>query len=110
MGEENTEKRTINAIKAYAFPTLLSLVSLMVYNDMQEVKSDIKALLAQSSEDKVRIDYLEKELLELRRQKVMTLPSNDNDEPSKNQQVTLYAIVPSKDDAIYERRSSNTKL
>jgi hypothetical protein len=47
-------------IKSWIFPGLVSLVSMMIWNDVNEIKADVKALMAQSNIDKTRIDNLER--------------------------------------------------
>jgi len=51
---------TIDKIKAYAFPTVLSILWMFIYRDITEMKSDIKMLLQQSSVDKTKIENLER--------------------------------------------------
>ena len=53
---------SMTAIKVWIFPSLVSLVSLLIWNDVNEIKSDVKALMAQSNIDKTRIDNLERQL------------------------------------------------
>ena len=54
------ENPSIQAFKVWIFPTLVSLVSLLIWNDVNEIKADVKALMAQSNVDKTRIDNLER--------------------------------------------------
>jgi len=54
------ENPSIVTFKAWIFPSLVSLVSLMIWNDVNEIKADVKALIAQSAIDKTRIDNLER--------------------------------------------------
>lgn len=51
---------TIDKIKSYAFPTILSILWMFIYRDITEMKSDIKMLLQQSSIDKTKIENLER--------------------------------------------------
>jgi len=53
---------SISAFKVWIFPSLVSLVSLLIWNDVNEIKGDIKILMAQSNIDKTRIDNLEREV------------------------------------------------
>lgn len=53
---------TIDKIKLWIFPSMVSLIGLFIYQEMKEIKSDVKALLAQSNIDKTRIDNLEREI------------------------------------------------
>ena len=48
--------------KVWAFPGLISVLAAIIWNDVKEIKSDVKALIAQSAIDKTRIDALEREL------------------------------------------------
>jgi len=56
------ENSSIAAFKVWIFPTLVSLVSLLIWNDVNEIKSDVKLLMAQSNIDKTRIDNLERQM------------------------------------------------
>lgn len=52
----------IQSLKAYLFPTLVSVLAAMIWYDVTEIKQDVKQLMAQSNIDKTRIDNLEKRL------------------------------------------------
>jgi len=54
------ENPAIVAFKVWVFPSLVSLLGLMIWHDVNEVKADVKALMAQSNVDKTRIDNLER--------------------------------------------------
>ena len=56
------ENPSIAAFKVWIFPSLVSLVSLLIWNDVNEIKADVKLLMAQSNIDKTRIDNLERQL------------------------------------------------
>jgi hypothetical protein len=53
---------TVDKIKLWVFPSLVSLRGFFIYQEMKEIKSDVKALLAQSNIDKTRIDNIERQL------------------------------------------------
>lgn len=53
---------TIEQVKSWIFPTLVSIVSLMIWHDVNEMKADIKQLIVQSNIDKTRIDNLERQI------------------------------------------------
>lgn len=59
MIKQNT---SVAAFKVWIFPTLGSILAMMIWNDVSEIKSDVKALMAQSNIDKTRIDNLERQL------------------------------------------------
>jgi hypothetical protein len=105
MAANNSEKTTIDYLKAYAFPGVLSVLTMIVYNDIQEVKSDVKALLSQASSDRVKIEYLEREV-ELLRKKNLAFysgPVKRKDAPKPQPLFQSYAILPGKDDYIEQR-------
>ena len=54
------ETPAINAFKVWIFPSLASAMALLIWNDVNEIKGDVKALMAQSNVDKTRIDNLER--------------------------------------------------
>lgn len=56
------ETPTLRSIKVWIFPSLVSLVALLIWSDVNEIKSDVKALMAQSNIDKTRIDNLERQI------------------------------------------------
>ena len=56
---EQNSSNILKEVKSWITPALLSFVSMMLYQNRQEMKGDIKTLLNQSAQDKVRIDNLE---------------------------------------------------
>jgi len=48
----------VATIKLYIFPALVTVISMLIWRDISELRSDVKALLAQSNIDKTRIDNL----------------------------------------------------
>ena len=54
------ENPAVNAFKVWIFPSLASAMALLILNDVNEIKSDVKQLMAQSNVDKTRIDNLER--------------------------------------------------
>jgi hypothetical protein len=56
---------TIEQLKAYLFPTAISIMSLMIWHDVNEMKADIKQLIVQSNVDKTRIDNLERQVYKM---------------------------------------------
>ena len=52
----------MDKIKVWAFPGMMSVLAAIIWQDVKEIKSDTKALLAQSMIDKTRIDNLEREV------------------------------------------------
>jgi hypothetical protein len=48
--------------KSWIFPGLVTILGMMIWNDVTEIKKDVKALMLQSSVDKTRIDNLERQV------------------------------------------------
>jgi hypothetical protein len=58
-----------NQIKAWLFPALVSVISILfikhldkMTDDLQEVKNDVKELLADKNQNKIRIERLESDI------------------------------------------------
>lgn len=81
------ENPSIAAFKVWIFPSLVSLVSLLIWNDVNEIKADVKLLMAQSNIDKTRIDNLERQLF-----KAASAPIAPTPELPKYQEVV--AVLP----------------
>lgn len=82
------ETSTIQTFKVWVFPTLVSILAMMIWNDVSEIKADVKALMAQSNIDKTRIDNLERQIYK----GSTSLPvSNLPQEPAF---LTHYAVLP----------------
>lgn len=71
-----SDKTTLlNSLKVYLFPTLVTILSTMIWRDVTELRTDVKMLLAQSNIDKTRIDNLQKEV-QMLQQKVFQANPN----------------------------------
>lgn len=81
------ENPSIAAFKVWVFPSLVSLISLLIWNDVNEIKADVKLLMAQSNIDKTRIDNIEREMF-----KTSSAPLVPSSQPVEYQQ--LVAILP----------------
>jgi hypothetical protein len=69
---------SIAAFKVWVFPTLVSLVSLLIWNDVNEIKSDVKLLMAQSNIDKTRIDNIERQLFKTNSASLPVIPEKEH--------------------------------
>ena len=70
-------KEQVVAFKVWIFPSLVSILAMMIWNDVSEIKSDVKALMAQSNIDKTRIDNLERNVYKAQ----ATIPVAPMEEP-----------------------------
>lgn len=82
------ENPSVQAFKVWIFPSLVSVIALLIWNDVNEIKSDVKQLMAQSNIDKTRIDNLERQVYKTTAE-FPVLPLKD-DEIKINQ----YAVLP----------------
>ena len=73
----STEKSVINSVKTWLFPTLVSVLSYVLYEDIKEIKSDVKQLLAQSASDHTEILNLKSQVNVLNT-KVFVYSTNDH--------------------------------
>jgi hypothetical protein len=78
---------TYNQFKNWVFPSLVSILGMMIWNDVVEIKSDVKTLMAQSNVDKTRIDNLEREVY--RKNVTYKLPSL----PLESKKVLKYDMI-----------------
>jgi hypothetical protein len=81
---------SIAAFKVWVFPTLVSLISLLIWNDVNEIKSDVKLLMAQSNIDKTRIDNIERQMFKASN----TIPSPSI--PKREEEITYAILVDNK--------------
>lgn len=89
---------TVTAFKVWVFPSLVSLLGLMIWHDVNEIKADVKALMAQSNIDKTRIDNLER----------MVYKSTEPIKTSFNDPIKIAAILPTNNLVI--KKKENEKV
>ena len=94
------ENSTIAAFKVWVFPSLVSIVSLLIWNDVNEIKADVKALMAQSNIDKTRIDNLERQVYGV---KPASLPSTP--EKTNTTYTPVYAVLPNNEARIKRKKT-----
>ena len=81
-------KDPIAQIKAWLFPSLITILAAIIWNDVQEIKGDVKSLMAQSNIDKTRIDNLER--LVYRSKPTSDIPNRHKEE----RYFEIYAMIP----------------
>lgn len=77
----------VESFKVWIFPSLVSILAMMIWNDVSEIKADVKALMAQSNIDKTRIDNLERQVY-----KTTSVPMSNL--PQEPVMLTRYAVLP----------------
>lgn len=81
-------KDSVAQIKAWLFPSLITVLAGIIWNDVQEIKGDVKSLMAQSNIDKTRIDNLERIIFQSK--PTSNIPTRREDD--KN--VVILAVMP----------------
>lgn len=86
----------VSTLKLYIFPSLVTILAMMIWRDVNELRSDVKILLAESNSNKAKVDNLEKQVAQLN-QAVFKIPKPISSIPQKpsNQRVinTVYAVL-----------------
>lgn len=82
-------KDPVAQIKAWLFPSLITILAGIIWNDVQEIKADVKALMAQSNIDKTRIDNLERAVFQSK--PISSVPSRRNNNDSN---AVFLAVMP----------------
>lgn len=63
MTNKNTSKdQIISVLREWAAPLLLSIVGMLLWRDISEMRADVKLLLTTQSANQVKIDQLEKDV------------------------------------------------
>jgi hypothetical protein len=76
---EITPKNSIgNSIKVYFFPSLVTVLAMLIWRDVSELRSDVKSLLAQSNIDKTEIINLKRDVEILNHRMFKPVSSNVN--------------------------------
>lgn len=79
----------VDQVKTWLFPVLLTTFGTYIWQDIKEIKSDVKKLMAQSNIDKTRIDNLERVVYQLHTS--TSLIEKKSDEfPTKHKPLDLY--------------------
>jgi hypothetical protein len=82
-------KDPVTQIKAWLFPSLITLLAGIIWNDVKEIKGDVKALIAQSNIDKTRIDNLERVIFQGKSSSNIPTKKDQN-----NNNLALLAVMP----------------
>jgi hypothetical protein len=74
------EKSILSTVKTWLFPSIMSFLAIILYDDIKEIKSDVKSLLAQTAADHVEIINLKSQVENLNN-KVFAYNKSNNDRP-----------------------------
>jgi len=95
----------VTNIKVWIFPSLVTILAMMIWRDVNELRSDVKQLLAESSSNKVKVENLEREVQQLN-QAVFKIPKPIGSVPQDddNHRVsTVYAVL-NRDEYIIKKK------
>jgi hypothetical protein len=91
MSQITTKNSIGNSIKVYFFPSLVTVLAMLIWRDVSELRSDVKSLLAQSNIDKTEIQNLKKDVDILNRHMFKPVSSNikqfDHDSLFKHEEI-----------------------
>ncbi len=94
------QKTSVSSIKAWLFPSLVAILGWMIKSDINEMKSDVKALLAQSNIDKTKIEHLESDVQALNK---AVFKISDATVPSRrSNEVAISKMVYGKPEEMYD--------
>jgi hypothetical protein len=93
----------VDQIKAWLFPVLLTTFGTYIWQDIREIKSDVKKLMAQSNIDKTRIDNLERVVYQLHTSTSL-IEKKSEEFPSNHKPLDIYRCILLED---RKRRSSS---
>jgi hypothetical protein len=103
----------LTTVKSWLFPTVLSILALMLYDDIKEIKTDVKQLLAQSAADHVEIMNLKEETNTLHN-KVFALntfsiinKTNDKEQPPYIPDTCVNTLITLVDNKKYFKKSNS---
>lgn len=85
----------ISNVKLWVFPSLVTILAMMIWRDVSELKSDVKQLLAESASNKAKVEILENQVQQLN-QAVFKIPRTAGNfpKPSDDKQINeTYAIL-----------------
>lgn len=93
-----TENPSIRAVKSWLFPSVVSVLAAIIWHDVNEIKTDVKQLMAQSNIDKTRIDNIERILFKPAQVTELRIPNPPNKLPSQIVYHEMVAIKPEEDE------------
>jgi hypothetical protein len=107
MSISTPKSSVINTLKLYIFPSIVTLLAMMIWRDVNELRSDVKQLLAESNSNKAKVERLERQVDQLN-QAVFKMPRTAGNipEPSDNQRdiSPIYAILNKEDHHPYIKK------
>lgn len=113
MSEARQSKNNtiVNGIKLYLFPSVVTLLAAMIWRDVNELRTDVKQLLAEASSNKSKVERLEKQV-DVLNQAVFKMPKassrNERSPFGEETPQRLYAVL-TKEEYSYIKKYPTTK-
>lgn len=100
MNAQPKSSSAINNLKLYVFPSIVTLLAMMIWRDVNELRSDVKQLLSESAYNKSKVERLEKQVDQLN-QAVFKMPRTAGNTPepvdNKGYISPMYAVLNKED-------------
>ena len=95
-----SQESIANSIKIWAFPTLATALSVMIWADVREIQSDVKHLMAESNISGTKIENVESRVDKLEQAVFVSKFSQSSlpEEKKNNKTVKLYAVLKNDDE------------
>lgn len=101
-----SQESIANSIKIWAFPTLATALSVMIWADVREIQSDVKHLMAESNISGTKIENVESRVDKLEQAVFVSKFSQSSlpQEKKKNDKtVKMYAVLKNDDEESKKR-------
>ena len=95
----------IDIVRTWIFPGLAALVGAMMWSTLNEIKGDLKTLMAQSAIDKTRIDNLERAVFNNKNGSGTDIP---RDQRFPESPYNVIAIVPPREEFYFLKIKKKT--
>lgn len=95
---------SVEQVKAWLFPVLLTVFGAYIWQDIKEIKSDVKALMQQSSIDKTRIDNLERQVFS-KSSVENTIPTKPSIPPANSEMTLVCTAIDGRNKKVFETES-----
>ena len=97
-----TEKNILNTIKAWILPSAITVLAMLIWRDINEMRSDVKILLAQSNVDKTKIEHLESDVQALNKAVFKISKNTSNSSREKDSSVVFAQMIYGKPEEMYD--------
>jgi hypothetical protein len=105
MVDTSKKPSVVSTVKLWIFPSLVTILAMMIWRDVNELRADVKQLLAESNSNKAKVENLERQVQQLNQavfkipKPIGSIPKDDN-----NQRVsTVYAVL-NRDEYIIKKK------